>query len=219
VSAVTGSESFPAAGALAEPTSDGGWTAGLAEPSWDGKSGDVGPDDDTAPLPVILPDQLPPEAAHPDDQDPADERVRGPFEPAERPAWQQATGSHEATELYGTATPGASSSAGPPTAASSSARSERTAGGPASPPAGTTSPGVGQVFSRAAARSPGSPASAPSAAAAKMNQIKDLYLTAEAIGDDALDKHFQLVSERQRQLIKEYFEQAVASRPEGKSPN
>ena len=48
--------------------------------------------------------------------------------------------------------------------------------------------------------------------AAKLDQIKDLYLTAEAIGEDALDKHFQQVSERQRQLIREYFEQAVAAR-------
>jgi hypothetical protein len=44
-----------------------------------------------------------------------------------------------------------------------------------------------------------------------MDQIKDLYLTAEAIGEDALDQHFQLVSERQRQLIKEYFDQEVSS--------
>jgi hypothetical protein len=41
----------------------------------------------------------------------------------------------------------------------------------------------------------------------KLEQIKDLYLTAEAIGEDALDRHFQQVSERQRQLIKEYFDQ------------
>ena len=47
------------------------------------------------------------------------------------------------------------------------------------------------------------------AAAAKLDQIKDLYLTAEAIGDDALAKHFQQVSERQRQLIREYFDEAI----------
>jgi hypothetical protein len=47
---------------------------------------------------------------------------------------------------------------------------------------------------------------------AKMDQIKDLYLTAEAIGEDALDRHFQQVSERQRQLIKEYFDQVVPGR-------
>ncbi|HXP20836.1 MAG TPA: hypothetical protein VN840_14430 [Streptosporangiaceae bacterium] len=50
-----------------------------------------------------------------------------------------------------------------------------------------------------------------------MNQIKDLYLTAEAIGDDALARHFEVVSERQRQLIREYFDQAVAGQAEGKS--
>jgi len=42
-----------------------------------------------------------------------------------------------------------------------------------------------------------------------MDQIKDLYLAAEAIGEDALDRNFQLVSDRQRQLIREYFDQAV----------
>ena len=46
---------------------------------------------------------------------------------------------------------------------------------------------------------------------AKLDQIKDLYLTAEAIGEDALDRHFQQVSDRQRQLIREYFDQ-VATR-------
>jgi hypothetical protein len=48
-----------------------------------------------------------------------------------------------------------------------------------------------------------------------MDQIKDLYLTAEAIGEDALDKHFQQVSERQRQLIREYFDQVVGGQAEG----
>jgi hypothetical protein len=55
-------------------------------------------------------------------------------------------------------------------------------------------------------------ASVWSPAAAKMDQIKDLYLTAEAIGEDALDQHFELVSDRQRQLIKEYFNQMGTGR-------
>jgi hypothetical protein len=50
----------------------------------------------------------------------------------------------------------------------------------------------------------------PEAASAKLEQIKDLYLTAEAIGEDALDKHFEQVSHRQRELIKEFFD---GSRP------
>ncbi len=54
-------------------------------------------------------------------------------------------------------------------------------------------------------------ASVWSPATAKMDQIKDLYLTAEAIGEDALDKHFEQVSDRQRQLIREYFDGNVPS--------
>jgi hypothetical protein len=48
----------------------------------------------------------------------------------------------------------------------------------------------------------------PAQVLAKLDQLKDLYLTAEAIGEDALTKHFDEVSLRQRQLIKEYFAQA-----------
>jgi hypothetical protein len=57
-------------------------------------------------------------------------------------------------------------------------------------------------------------ASVWSPAAAKIAQIKDLYLTAEAIGKDALDKNFDLVSDRQRQLIREYFDQVAATQPD-----
>jgi hypothetical protein len=42
----------------------------------------------------------------------------------------------------------------------------------------------------------------------KIDQIKDLYLTAEAIGDDALGKHFDELHQRQRSLIREFFEKA-----------
>lgn len=55
-------------------------------------------------------------------------------------------------------------------------------------------------------------------ATAKMDQIKDLYLTAEAIGDDALAQYFQQVSERQRQLIREYFDEAITSGPDSQPP-
>jgi hypothetical protein len=48
----------------------------------------------------------------------------------------------------------------------------------------------------------------PPEAEAKLDQLKDLYLTAEAIGDDALDKHFDLVSEKQRELIQEFFKRS-----------
>jgi hypothetical protein len=48
----------------------------------------------------------------------------------------------------------------------------------------------------------------PAPAQAKLDQIKDLYLTAEAIGEDALVRHFEEVSSRQRDLIRQYFEQS-----------
>jgi hypothetical protein len=67
------------------------------------------------------------------------------------------------------------------------------AGGPGSPANGT-------------GEAPGRPI--PEAASAKLEQIKDLYLTAEAIGEDALDKHFDQVSQRQRELIREFFERS-----------
>ncbi len=70
---------------------------------------------------------------------------------------------------------------------------------------------------RAASSPPSREEERSSGAAAKLNQIKDLYLTAEAIGDDALDRNFDVVSDRQRQLIREYFEQAVAAKAEGKT--
>jgi hypothetical protein len=44
-----------------------------------------------------------------------------------------------------------------------------------------------------------------------LEQIKDLYMTAEAIGVENLDRHFQQLLERQRQLISEYFKEADAA--------
>jgi hypothetical protein len=53
----------------------------------------------------------------------------------------------------------------------------------------------------------------PPEAEAKLDQIKDLYLTAEAIGEDALDKHFDQVSQRQRELIREFFLRSESGGP------
>src|SRR5215472_18025773 len=41
-----------------------------------------------------------------------------------------------------------------------------------------------------------------------LDQLKALYRTAEAIGEEALTRHFDQLSQRQRNLIHEYFEQA-----------
>jgi hypothetical protein len=38
-----------------------------------------------------------------------------------------------------------------------------------------------------------------------LGRLKDLYQTAEAVGADSLDKHFEELMERQRQLIREYL--------------
>ena len=56
------------------------------------------------------------------------------------------------------------------------------------------------------------PREVPEAAEAKLDQLKDLYFAAEAIGEERLEKHFDQVSERQRELIREFFER---SKPAG----
>jgi len=49
--------------------------------------------------------------------------------------------------------------------------------------------------------------------ARKLEQIKDLYLTAEAIGEANVDKHFDQLLAQQRELISEYFKQSGTGRP------
>jgi len=133
-----------------------GLPAQAAEPSpapiIDAGYGAAGPDDETAPMPVILRgrEQADPQSAGHELSAEPGTRVRGPFEPLGRTA-----------------------------------------------------------------ASPHSGASVWSPTSSTMDQIKDLYLTAEAIGEDALDKHFQLVSDKQRQLIKDYFNQAGTGRADG----
>jgi hypothetical protein len=48
-----------------------------------------------------------------------------------------------------------------------------------------------------------------------LDQLKALYRTAEAIGEEALTRHFDQLSQRQRDLIREYFEQAGSGRTSG----
>ena len=51
----------------------------------------------------------------------------------------------------------------------------------------------------------------------KLEQIKDFYLTAEAIGEENLDKHFDQLLAHQRELIGEYFRQSAAANLGGPS--
>jgi hypothetical protein len=62
------------------------------------------------------------------------------------------------------------------------------------------------------------PDDAAHAHARKLEQIKDLYLTAEAIGEANVDKHFDQLLAQQRELISEYFKQSSAARPAADSP-
>jgi hypothetical protein len=51
--------------------------------------------------------------------------------------------------------------------------------------------------------------------ARKLEQIKDLYLTAEAIGEANVDKHFDQLLAQQRELISEYFKQSSVAKVAG----
>jgi hypothetical protein len=53
----------------------------------------------------------------------------------------------------------------------------------------------------------------PRGRAGRLEQIKDLYLTAEAIGERNVDKHFDELLAHQRELISEYFKRSDAAGP------
>jgi len=74
-------------------------------------------------------------------------------------------------------------------------------------PAAALDPGTGQRSAPAGGQIAQDAEAAARAAQAKLEQLKDLYLTAEAIGEDALVRHFDEVSQRQRDLIRDYFKQ------------
>ncbi len=64
-----------------------------------------------------------------------------------------------------------------------------------------------------------SPEAPERARARKLEQLKDLYLTAEAIGEQNVDKHFDQILAQQRELISEYFRQSPPGQsPPGQSP-
>jgi hypothetical protein len=86
-------------------------------------------------------------------------------------------------------------------------------------PSGTPSGAVGrQPSAEPEQGSPGGggndPQEAPEQARArKLEQLKDLYLTAEAIGEQNVDKHFDQLLAQQRELISDYFGQSAAAQP------
>ncbi len=138
----------------------------------------------TTPLPVILPGA----AAIPR---PAQiEAPRGPFEPARPAQPTSVTGSAEPLPPHLNGAPNAAVSLenGTPAELSQST-------------VGSGSPAPGDLVQ------PADPANGliADAASESLEQIKDLYLTAEAIGEEALGTHFEQVSQRQRELIEEFF--------------
>jgi hypothetical protein len=54
--------------------------------------------------------------------------------------------------------------------------------------------------------------------ARKLEQIKDLYLTAEAIGEANVDKHFDQLLAQQRELISDYFRKSGTAQPGAAGP-
>jgi hypothetical protein len=142
----------------------------------------------TSPLPVILPGaaSIPRPAQV--------ETPRGPFEPARPTRQTSVTGSVEPPP---SPVNGAQQAAVPLETAVADELGRSTAGSVA-----PLSDDVAQPLDEP----PGWPI--PEAASAKLEQIRDLYLTAEAIGEEALNQHFDQVSERQRELIREFFQQS-----------
>jgi hypothetical protein len=53
----------------------------------------------------------------------------------------------------------------------------------------------------------------PDTRALKLERIKDFYLTAEAIGEQNVDKHFDQLLAQQRELISDYFRPSAAAQP------
>ena len=84
---------------------------------------------------------------------------------------------------------------------------------------GTSSgPGVAATGTDPAGTEPGQPSSDDTAQARARNleQLRDLYLTAEAIGEENVDRHFDHLLAQQRELISEYFRQSAVAGPAGR---
>jgi hypothetical protein len=120
---------------------------------------------------------------------------------AERAAAERAAAEREAEYWYGP--PG-------PDAAPESAGETR---GPFEPIA-ASGPVSGAVAPEPVSSAPEEPEEPAERHAQKLEQIKDFYLTAEAIGEKNVDKHFDQLLAQQRELISQYFKDSAAGRSE-----
>jgi hypothetical protein len=181
-----------------------------------GAPGAVARDDDadTTPLLVILPGAT--AVPRPEVQD----ATRGPFEPArgvsDASVAVPASANTAVPAPANTAVPAPANTAVPapantavPAPANTAVRAPAEAAAAAAP-ADTASPALDETAEPAEADD-----ALPPAAAEKLDQIKDLLITAEAIGEANLDRHFERVSKRQRELIREFFDKAIPGEEAG----
>jgi hypothetical protein len=148
------------------------------------------------------------------------EPFRGPFEPpAGQPKLSDFVPSSPSSGGPGAPdAPGQPGTPGEPDAAAETQLRERLgAAAPVPsmapiPPMTLASPGDGASLSVPA---PGAPDDR-GASEEKLERIRDLYLTVEAIGDDNVGKHFDELMSRQRELISDYFkETGIGKGPRG----
>jgi hypothetical protein len=159
-------------------------------------AGPAEPSASAAAEPAAVPNRAEPEAyVAPDDPNTGarTEPFRGPFEPpAGQPKLSDFVPSNSSpAELEQTDEPGERDELGEPGASGPPATFSPL--GPPEDTEGATEP-----------RATLAPAT-PGASAEKLEKIKDLYLTVEAIGDDNVGKHFDELMTRQRELISDYF--------------
>jgi hypothetical protein len=129
-----------------------------------------------------------------DDSAQVEQEARGPFEPL------MSRGPFEPLVSSSDPAPAGARPAPPaPQASAPAGGDHRTAGGRHAAPGGPGSDGH---------------ADSARAQAQRLEQIKDFYLTAEAIGDRNVDKHFDQLLAQQRELISEYFKQSGAGTPD-----
>ncbi|HLH59518.1 MAG TPA: hypothetical protein VKV33_10255, partial [Streptosporangiaceae bacterium] len=180
--------------AYGDPAGPGGYVSAAEPPPYDTAYGGPGAETAASGTAAGYGDLADPYAGPEPDTGPSTEPIRGPFEPppgqpsaAELSDEIAATGPHEAE------------------AHAESASYDRSAE-PVSSLADVSS-GVSGSPGGAAHYADVDPEDGPEGSSEKMEQIKDLYATVEAIGDDNVDKHFDQLLQRQRELISEYFKE------------
>jgi hypothetical protein len=102
-----------------------------------------------------------------------------------------------------------------PSGATSPASGPAPSARPGDAPAGTGPARTGPGQAPPDAEHRGGQDDTAQARARKLEQLKDLYLTAEAIGEQNVDKHFDQLLAQQRELISEYFRQSGAAQAAG----